>query len=160
MLQKRNQDFTERYPNIKAGTYKPMRIRDILTENRFFCRTPEFQNTSKTHSNLKFGKEIKILKVVDTSLLPLTEMILCPPQRVWLLLIQGSSCHLSLCVRVISSQRSKRYQAGSRKSYRGRGNFINMSCQKFHEKACGEIFSLILRTFQNGKFWGEKEFCK
>ena len=35
MPQKRNQDFTERYPNIKAGTYEPMRIKDILTENRF-----------------------------------------------------------------------------------------------------------------------------
>ena len=35
MPQKRNQDFTERYPNIKAGTYKPMRIRDILTYNGF-----------------------------------------------------------------------------------------------------------------------------
>ena len=31
MPQKRNQDFTERYPNIKAGTHKPIRIRDILT---------------------------------------------------------------------------------------------------------------------------------
>ena len=42
MPQKRNHDFTERYPNIKAGTYEPMRIKDILTKNRFFCRTPAF----------------------------------------------------------------------------------------------------------------------
>ena len=28
MLQKRNHDFTERYPNIKASTYEPMRIKD------------------------------------------------------------------------------------------------------------------------------------
>ena len=34
MPQKRNQDFTERYHNIKAGTYKHMRIKDILTKNR------------------------------------------------------------------------------------------------------------------------------
>ena len=42
MPRKINHDFTERYPNIKAGTYKPMRIRDILTKNRFVCRTPAF----------------------------------------------------------------------------------------------------------------------
>ena len=35
MPQKRNYDFTERYPSIKAGTYKPMPIKDILTKNRF-----------------------------------------------------------------------------------------------------------------------------
>ena len=40
MPQKRNHDLTERYPNIKAGTYEPMRIKDILIKNRFFCRTP------------------------------------------------------------------------------------------------------------------------
>ena len=43
MPQKRNHDFTERYPNMKAGTYEPMRIKDILTKN-----------TSKTHNHLKF----------------------------------------------------------------------------------------------------------
>ena len=32
MLKKRNHDFMERYPNIKVGTYKPMRIKDILTK--------------------------------------------------------------------------------------------------------------------------------
>ena len=42
MPQKRNQDFMERYPNIKAGTYEPIRIKDILIKNRFFCRTPAF----------------------------------------------------------------------------------------------------------------------
>ena len=36
MPQKRNHDFTERYPTIKAGTYKPMRIKYILTKNRVF----------------------------------------------------------------------------------------------------------------------------
>ena len=40
--QKRNHDFTERYPNTKAGTYEPMRNKDILIKNRFFCRTPAF----------------------------------------------------------------------------------------------------------------------
>ena len=43
MPQKRNQDFTERYPNIKAGTYKPMRIGDILTKNRFFAVRQSFR---------------------------------------------------------------------------------------------------------------------
>ena len=37
MPQKRNHDLTERYPNIKVGTCEPMRIKDILTENRFFA---------------------------------------------------------------------------------------------------------------------------
>ena len=72
MPQKRNQYFTEGYPNIKVGTYKPMCIRAILTENCFFCGVLAFWNTSKTHNDLKFGKEIKMLMVVDTSLLPLT----------------------------------------------------------------------------------------
>ena len=40
--QKRNHGFTERYPNIKAGTYKPMRIKDILTKNRFFAVRQRF----------------------------------------------------------------------------------------------------------------------
>ena len=35
MPQMRNHDFTKRYPNIKAGTYKPMRIKDILTKTGF-----------------------------------------------------------------------------------------------------------------------------
>ena len=37
MLQRKNNDFTEGYPNIKADTYEPMRIKDILTKNRFFA---------------------------------------------------------------------------------------------------------------------------
>ena len=37
MPQKRNHDFTERYPNLNAGTlYESMRIKDILTKSRFF----------------------------------------------------------------------------------------------------------------------------
>ena len=28
---KRNHDSTKKYPNIKAGTYEPMRIKDTLT---------------------------------------------------------------------------------------------------------------------------------
>ena len=40
---KRNQDFTERYLNIKAGTYKPMRIRDILTKTVFFAGRQRFR---------------------------------------------------------------------------------------------------------------------
>ena len=35
MPQKRNHDFMERYPIVKVGTYKPMRIKDILTETVF-----------------------------------------------------------------------------------------------------------------------------
>ena len=29
MPQKSNHDFTERYPNMKASTFEPMRIKDI-----------------------------------------------------------------------------------------------------------------------------------
>ena len=36
MPQKRKHDFTERYPDITTGTYKPMSIKDIFTKNRFF----------------------------------------------------------------------------------------------------------------------------
>ena len=71
MPQKRNQDLTERYPDIKAGTYKPMCIRDILTKNCCFDARQRFIKTNKTHNDLKFGKEIKMLMVVDTLLLPL-----------------------------------------------------------------------------------------
>ena len=70
MPQKQNQDLTERYPDIKAGTYKPMCIRDILTKNCCFDARQRFIKTNKTHNDLKFGKEIKMLMVVDTLLLP------------------------------------------------------------------------------------------
>ena len=40
--QMRNQDFTERNPNIKAGTYKPMH-RDILTKTGFFVIRQRFR---------------------------------------------------------------------------------------------------------------------
>ena len=56
---------------MKAGTSEPMHIKDISTKNRFFCRTPAFENSSKTHNDLEFGKEMKM--VVDTSLLPLNK---------------------------------------------------------------------------------------
>ena len=46
MPQKRNHDFTEKYPYIRAGAFKPMRIKDILTKNRYFYRTPVSKNTS------------------------------------------------------------------------------------------------------------------
>ena len=59
----------ERYSNIKAGTYKPMRIREILTKNRVFLPY------ASVLEHLKFGKEIKMLMVVDTSLPPLNIVI-------------------------------------------------------------------------------------
>ena len=52
MPQKRNNDFTERYPNIKVSTCKPMCIKDILTNTRFFCR-----KIRKTHNDLRFCKK-------------------------------------------------------------------------------------------------------
>ena len=44
MPQKRNQDFTERYPNIKAGKDKPVCIRDILTKNLFLSYASVLEN--------------------------------------------------------------------------------------------------------------------
>ena len=41
--QKRNHDFTERYHNIREGTYKPMRIGYILNKNRFFAVHQRFR---------------------------------------------------------------------------------------------------------------------
>ena len=43
MPQKRNHDFTERYPNIKVGTYKPMRIKDILIKTGFSAVRQRFR---------------------------------------------------------------------------------------------------------------------
>ena len=72
MPQKRNHDFTERYPNKKAGTYEPMCNKDIIsTYNLLFAVRQRFRIMSKTHNDLKFGKEMKMLMVVDSSLLPL-----------------------------------------------------------------------------------------
>ena len=53
-----------------------MRIKDILIKNRVFFRSPAFLNISKTHNDLKFGKEMKMFMVVDTSLLPLKWLII------------------------------------------------------------------------------------
>ena len=80
----------ERYPNIKVGTYKPMRIKDILIKNRFFCCTPAFWNMSKTHNDLKFGKEMVMLMVFDISLLPLDIMRLIQnlPSDFWIHLFE------------------------------------------------------------------------
>ena len=37
MPQKSNHDFQEIYPYIRAGTFGPMCIKDILTKIRFFA---------------------------------------------------------------------------------------------------------------------------
>ena len=36
MPQKSNHDFKEKYPYVRAGTFEPMCIEDILTRSRFF----------------------------------------------------------------------------------------------------------------------------
>ena len=72
MPQKRKPDITERY---KAGTYKPMHIRDIVTKNWFFGSMQAFWNANKTNNALKIGKENDTLMVVDTSLLPLSKYV-------------------------------------------------------------------------------------
>ena len=69
MPQKRNQDLTEKYPDIKAGTYELMRIKDILIKNRF--------SAVRQRSRIwvrHMMKEMKMLMVVDTLLLPLINL--------------------------------------------------------------------------------------
>ena len=78
MPQKRKPDITERY---KAGTYKPMHIRDIVTKNWFFGRMQAFWNANKTNNALKIGKENEMLIVVDTSLLPLSRYVKAYPEN-------------------------------------------------------------------------------
>ena len=53
---------------MHAGTIEPMRFKDILTKKTFYCRTQAFQNTSKAHNDINFGKEVKTIMIVDTSL--------------------------------------------------------------------------------------------
>ena len=51
-----------------------MRIRDILSKTRFFFAVRQrfrIRVTHNTHNDLQFGKEMKMLMVVDTSLQPL-----------------------------------------------------------------------------------------
>ena len=67
MTQKNNHYFKIKCPYIHAGTIEPMCNKDILTKTGF-CRTPAFKNTSKAHTDIKFGKEVKTIMVVDTSL--------------------------------------------------------------------------------------------
>ena len=50
---------------MNAGTIEPISVRDIFTKNRIFCCTPAFQNTTKAHNDIKFGKEVKTFIVVD-----------------------------------------------------------------------------------------------
>ena len=64
MPKKRNHYFMERCRYVRAGTIEPMHIKDILTKDRFFAAP----NTSKTHYDMKFGKEVKTIMVVNTSL--------------------------------------------------------------------------------------------
>ena len=64
MSQKRNQDFTERYPNIKAGTYKPMHIIDIMTKKSFFAVRQRFRIRLRHIMTYPLAKKEKIIKVV------------------------------------------------------------------------------------------------
>ena len=59
MPQKSYHDFQEKYPYVHVGTLEHMHIRDTL---------PVFKNKSKTHNDIKLGKEVKTIMVVDTSL--------------------------------------------------------------------------------------------
>ena len=114
-----------------------MPLKDILTENRFF-RTPVFQNTSKTHNNMKIGKEVKTIIVVNTSLHSLTwefKAMTCKNEKghlannLWTFLRRTifawardsrttwwpcSECCLALCV---SACTSSRHPASLKKKY-------------------------------------------
>ena len=65
MPQTSNHDFRVKCHYIHAGTIEPMRIKNILTKTVFL------PYASVLDYNLKLGKEIKMLMVVDTSLHPL-----------------------------------------------------------------------------------------
>ena len=43
MSQKSNHNFMKKYPYIRIGTLKPMRIKDILTKARFFAVRQRFK---------------------------------------------------------------------------------------------------------------------
>ena len=60
MPQKSNHDFKEKHTNVRVGTLISIRITDIIGKTAVFCRTPAFQNMSKTHNDVK-GKELKII---------------------------------------------------------------------------------------------------
>ena len=65
MHQKRNHDFTGKYPYIRAGTFEPMRINDILIGKKLqFFAVPY---TSKAQNDIEYGKGVKTILVVDTS---------------------------------------------------------------------------------------------
>ena len=67
MPQKSNHDFKEKYPYKHTGPIEPMRIEDIFTKHWFFAgRMPAFQNTRNAHNDIKFGKEVKTIMVVDS----------------------------------------------------------------------------------------------
>ena len=63
MPQKSNDDYKEKYHYVCSGTIEPMDIKDLS-----FCRTPASWDTSKAHNDIKFGKEVKTIMVVDRSL--------------------------------------------------------------------------------------------
>ena len=47
MPQKSNQDFKEKYPNVRTGILELMRIKDILTKNRFFAVRKRFRTRQR-----------------------------------------------------------------------------------------------------------------
>ena len=48
--------FRKKYPYVHEGTFAPILIKDSC-----FYRTPAFQNTSKTHIDIRFDKEVKTI---------------------------------------------------------------------------------------------------
>ena len=57
MTQNGNHDL--KYPHVRVGTLVSMRIIDILTKTDNHCPRAAFKNTKKTHSAIKFNKELK-----------------------------------------------------------------------------------------------------
>ena len=76
MPKRRNHDF-------KGNTIVPMQSKDILTKNCVLPYAPVFQNTSKTHNDIKFGKEVKPVIVVDISLHSLSQNYNKPHDKVF-----------------------------------------------------------------------------
>ena len=61
MPQKSNHNFKEKYHYVRTGTIEPKHIKHLEWK-------PAFENVSKAHNDIKIGKEVKMIKVVVTSL--------------------------------------------------------------------------------------------
>ena len=67
MPTKSNHDFRGKYPCARSGTLVPMRIKDIFTKNSCFWSYASVLTYKKAHNDIKLDRDVKMIKVVDTS---------------------------------------------------------------------------------------------